>query len=50
MLLDGASLILQAENVYNHSLHFKRIIGHVEEPMSYAESVASSAVLNFLMY
>ncbi|XP_077213699.1 pyruvate kinase 2, cytosolic-like [Tasmannia lanceolata] len=34
----------EAENVYNHSLHFKRIVNHVGEPMSHAESVASSAV------
>ncbi|KAF7848094.1 hypothetical protein BT93_L2304 [Corymbia citriodora subsp. variegata] len=34
----------EAENVYNHTLHYKRIIRHVEEPMSHAESVASSAV------
>ncbi|XVF56264.1 hypothetical protein PTKIN_Ptkin06aG0105200 [Pterospermum kingtungense] len=34
----------EAERVYNHSLHFKRIVKHVGEPMSHAESVASSAV------
>ncbi|XP_057983105.1 pyruvate kinase 2, cytosolic-like [Malania oleifera] len=34
----------EAENVYNQSLQFKRIVNHVGEPMSQAESVASSAV------
>lgn len=34
----------EAESVYNQSLHFKRIAKHVGEPMSHAESVASSAV------
>ncbi|XWS43064.1 hypothetical protein CRYUN_Cryun16bG0069200 [Craigia yunnanensis] len=34
----------EAERVYNHSLHFKRIVKHIGEPMSHAESVASSAV------
>ncbi|XVE95795.1 hypothetical protein REPUB_Repub02eG0164100 [Reevesia pubescens] len=34
----------EAERVYNHSLQFKRIVKHVGEPMSHAESVASSAV------
>ncbi|XP_065854854.1 pyruvate kinase 2, cytosolic-like [Euphorbia lathyris] len=34
----------EAETVCNHSLHFKRINKHVGEPMSEAESVASSAV------
>ncbi|OAY40245.1 pyruvate kinase 1, cytosolic isoform X1 [Manihot esculenta] len=34
----------EAETVCNHSVHFKRISKHVGEPMSHAESVASSAV------
>lgn len=34
----------EAENVYNQASTFKRIISHVGEPMSHAESVASSAV------
>ncbi|KAF5938115.1 hypothetical protein HYC85_025621 [Camellia sinensis] len=34
----------EAEGVYNLPLHFKRIVKHVGEPMSHAESVASSAV------
>ncbi|XAR68431.1 Pyruvate kinase [Bertholletia excelsa] len=34
----------EAEVVYNQSLHFKRISKHVGEPLSDAESVASSAV------
>ncbi|XP_020111979.1 pyruvate kinase 2, cytosolic-like [Ananas comosus] len=34
----------EAETVYNQSLQFKRIIKHVGEPMSHAESVSSSAV------
>ncbi|EOY09026.1 Pyruvate kinase family protein isoform 1 [Theobroma cacao] len=34
----------EAEKVYNHFRHFKRIDKHVGEPMSHAESVASSAV------
>ncbi|KAK9291115.1 hypothetical protein L1049_009302 [Liquidambar formosana] len=34
----------EAESVYNQSVHFKRIEKHVGEPMSHAESVASSAV------
>uniref|UniRef100_A0A1D1YGS9 Pyruvate kinase n=1 Tax=Anthurium amnicola TaxID=1678845 RepID=A0A1D1YGS9_9ARAE len=34
----------EAENVYNQSLHFKRIVKHVGDPMPHAESVASSAV------
>ncbi|XP_050228198.1 pyruvate kinase 1, cytosolic-like [Mercurialis annua] len=34
----------EAETVCNHSFHFKRISKHVGEPMSHAESVASSAV------
>ncbi|KAF2308203.1 hypothetical protein GH714_036763 [Hevea brasiliensis] len=34
----------EAETVRNHSVHFKRISKHVGEPMSHAESVASSAV------
>lgn len=34
----------EAECVYNQAVHFKRIIKHVGEPMSHAESVASSAV------
>ncbi|EEF33220.1 pyruvate kinase, putative [Ricinus communis] len=34
----------EAEIVCNHSFHFKRISRHVGEPMSHAESVASSAV------
>ncbi|XP_052188991.1 pyruvate kinase 1, cytosolic-like [Diospyros lotus] len=35
----------EAESVYNQSLHFKRITKYVGEPVSDAESVASSAVL-----
>ncbi|KAJ8759966.1 hypothetical protein K2173_010822 [Erythroxylum novogranatense] len=34
----------EAETVYNQSLHFKRLVKHVGEPMSHAESVAYSAV------
>ncbi|KAH9620886.1 hypothetical protein KSS87_011243 [Heliosperma pusillum] len=34
----------EAELVYNQALNFKRIVRHVGEPMSEAESVASSAV------
>ncbi|KAL6987262.1 pyruvate kinase [Sarracenia purpurea var. burkii] len=34
----------EAEVVCNQSLHFKKIVKHVEEPLSQAESVASSAV------
>ncbi|MQL83674.1 hypothetical protein Taro_016158 [Colocasia esculenta] len=34
----------EAESVYNHSVHFKRVVKHVGEPMSHEESVASSAV------
>lgn len=34
----------EAETVYNQLLSFKRIVKHVGEPMSLAESVASSAV------
>jgi hypothetical protein len=30
--------------VYNQSLHFKRVVRHVGEPMAHEESVASSAV------
>lgn len=37
-------MFVQAETVCNHSVHFKRISKHVGEPMSHAESVASSAV------
>ncbi|MQM08898.1 hypothetical protein Taro_041753, partial [Colocasia esculenta] len=39
MMVEGS-----AESVYNQSLHFKRIVKHVGEPMPHAESVASSAV------
>ncbi|XP_057507000.1 pyruvate kinase 2, cytosolic-like isoform X2 [Actinidia eriantha] len=38
------SICAEAELVCNQSLHFKRINKHVGEPMSHAESVASSAV------
>ncbi|KAJ0973113.1 hypothetical protein J5N97_021072 [Dioscorea zingiberensis] len=34
----------EAERVYNQNLQFKRIVKHVGEQMSHAESVASSAV------
>lgn len=34
----------EAESVYNQPLHFKRVLRYLGEPMSYAESVASSAV------
>ncbi|EHA8592458.1 putative Pyruvate kinase 2, cytosolic [Cocos nucifera] len=34
----------EAEGAYNQSLQFKRIVQHAGEPMSHAESVASSAV------
>ncbi|KAM7270531.1 hypothetical protein ACFE04_029745 [Oxalis oulophora] len=34
----------EAEIVYNHSLHFKRVLKHAGDLMSHAESVASSAV------
>ncbi|XP_031378085.1 pyruvate kinase 2, cytosolic-like isoform X2 [Punica granatum] len=34
----------EAEHVYNHTLHYKKIVKHVGEPMTHAESVASSAV------
>lgn len=34
----------EAENVYNQALNFKRIVNYAGEPMSHAESVASSAV------
>ncbi|KAI4319629.1 hypothetical protein MLD38_033208 [Melastoma candidum] len=34
----------EAENVYNHPLHFKKVSKHAGEPTSDAESVASSAV------
>ncbi|KAF3442516.1 hypothetical protein FNV43_RR16432 [Rhamnella rubrinervis] len=34
----------EAESVYNQSLHYKRIFKYMREPMSHAESVASSAV------
>ncbi|KAM0844354.1 hypothetical protein ACQ4PT_057097 [Festuca glaucescens] len=34
----------EAETVYNQSLHFKRVVRHVGEPMAHEESVASSAV------
>ncbi|CBI30102.3 unnamed protein product, partial [Vitis vinifera] len=46
LFLYGKVMILlqRAESVYNQSLHFKRIVKHVGEPMSHAESVASSAV------
>ncbi|KQJ88946.1 pyruvate kinase 1, cytosolic [Brachypodium distachyon] len=34
----------EAETVYNQSLHFKKVVRHVGEPMAHEESVASSAV------
>lgn len=34
----------EAESVYNQALHFKRALKYLGEPMSHAESVASSAV------
>lgn len=34
----------EAERVYNQSFHFKSVVDYVGEPMSHAESVASSAV------
>ncbi|KAK4749864.1 hypothetical protein SAY87_027313 [Trapa incisa] len=36
----------EAEHVYNHTLHYKRLIKFVGEPMNHAESVASSAVIH----
>ncbi|XP_043702278.1 pyruvate kinase 2, cytosolic-like isoform X1 [Telopea speciosissima] len=37
-------ICFEAECVYNQGLNFKKIVKHVGEPMSHAESVASSAV------
>lgn len=34
----------EAENVYNYSFHFKRIVEHVKETASYEECAAASAV------